>query len=108
MAEETREPSFVPAIQAPKRGGSSWMTIVVLVVVFLVAFVAYLLFSKPETVPSAVLFEKLFPRGTAIRELEEINLDIESVLQHPVFKTLKEQGPLPLEVPPAGKPNPFI
>gem|GEM_PF-3050321 len=100
--------SFVPALPTIRRGQSSWLLVVVLVAAVIVVIIAYFVFSKPETVPSAIVFEKLFPAGSPIRGLERINLDIEGVLQHPVFRTLKEQGPIPLEKPPLGKPNPFI
>lgn len=107
MAEETPQ-GFVPAVTPSRRGGGSWVLGALVIGAFVVFGIAYLLFSKPETVPATVLFEKLFPGGSAIGELERITIDIDGILQHPVFRSLKEQGPLPLEIPPLGKPNPFI
>ncbi|MFN7088318.1 MAG: hypothetical protein ACK4NX_00620 [Candidatus Paceibacteria bacterium] len=108
MPDQVPKPSFVPAVPLLRRGNFPWALIVLLIAAFIIVLIAYFLFSRPETVPSAVLFEKLFPAGTPISELQKINIDIDGILQHPVFRTLQEHGPIPLQIPQAGKPNPFI
>ncbi|MBI2633946.1 MAG: hypothetical protein HYW80_01395 [Parcubacteria group bacterium] len=108
MAEFPKPPNFAAPFQRPRRRQLSWLMILVLIVGAVVAILSYLVFSRPETVPSAALFEKLFPRGTAIQELGRINIDVDGIRQNPIFRTLEEHVPLPLEVPPTGKANPFI
>jgi hypothetical protein len=110
MPPQSPETTFVPAVppKVERKKDPFRPLIITLIAAFVLVFLAFLFFSKPEIGPSTALFERLFPQGSAIRELERINLDIESILQHPVFRTLEERGPLPLEIPPLGKPNPFI
>lgn len=107
MPELPKPPNFAAPFQA-RRKRASWLMILVLIVGVIVALLSYLVFSRPETVPSTVIFEKLFPRGSAIRELGRINIDVDGIRQNPIFRTLQEHVPLPLEVPPTGKANPFI
>ncbi|MBI1975179.1 MAG: hypothetical protein HYS57_02345 [Parcubacteria group bacterium] len=79
-----------------------------MIVATFLAIGAYLIFARPKAVPSQVLFEKLFPSGSVVSELETIDLDVDGVLQNPIFRTLREYGPIPITVPPLGKTNPFL
>lgn len=70
--------------------------------------IAFLFFLRPEVAPPAALLDKFLPAGSAIRGIETINLDVESVTNHPVFRTLREFGPVPIRIPATGKANPFF
>jgi hypothetical protein len=100
--------SFSPALPTFKRSRTPWLLAGGVVAAVVIAIIAYTLFSKPQAVPSALLFDRLFPPESDIGQLEKINIDLDGVLSHPVFRTLRPQAPLPLEIPPLGKPNPFI
>lgn len=85
----------------------------VLLVVFIIAavafgLIAFQLFIRQETVPPVGLLDKFLPRDTAIRQVEAVTLDVGPVINHPVFETLRQFGPLPLQVPETGKENPFL
>ena len=69
--------------------------------------VAYLVFIKPETGPGAVLLARLFPAQSGIAQLQEIELDFDTILNSSVFMALKRHGQ-PIQIPPLGKPNPFF
>lgn len=85
-----------------------WLLLTGMIIAIVIFVGAYFLFTKPKAAPAALLFDKLFPRGSGIRELEKIDLDIDAVLQNPIFRTLQEKGPVPILIPTLGKPNPFL
>ena len=98
--------SVIPT--APK--GQRFPIVLALLILAAVIFgvIALLFFLRPEVAPPAVLLDKFLPQGSAIRGIETINLDVESVTSHPVFRTLREFGPVPIRIPATGKANPFF
>ena len=96
------------SVRGPKKARMSWGLVMAAMLALVLFLVAYLMINKPEVVPSQLLFEKIFPAGLAVTELEKVNFDVDGVLQHPVFLKLQEKGPIPISVPPLGKPNPFL
>ena len=95
-----------PAFKKKKSGVSIWL-IAGLVAVILLVILAYFIFTRPNTAPAAELFNKVFSSDSGLNQLQEVDLDINSIINHPNFSTLKEFGPVPLKIPPLGKPNPF-
>jgi len=93
---------------APVRQAFPWILAVGLAIGILFIVTSYLLFTRPKAVPSQILFERLFPPGSVVRELERIDLDINFIESHEVYKSLRERGPVPITVPALGKPNPFF
>ncbi len=79
-----------------------------LIVAVIVSGIGYFVFTKPNTGPASMIFDKLFPPQSGLIQLQTADLDIESIVSSPIFSQLKEYGPLPLQIPPLGKPNPFI
>jgi hypothetical protein len=78
------------------------------VVALMVFLVAYFVFTKPNTGPASLIFSKIFPPESGLIKLQAVDLDILGVVEHPVFSRLREKGPLPIQIPPLGKPNPFL
>jgi hypothetical protein len=70
--------------------------------------ISLLFFLRPEAAPPALLLDKFLPKEAAIRGIETVNLDVTHITNHPVFRTLREFGPLPFRIPPTGKSNPFF
>lgn len=105
MANPSIPTSIAPA---GRREAFPWTLAIGLILAVIVFAVAYLIFTQPKAAPATLLFQKIFPTGSGISELEKVDLDIDSVLQNSVFKTLEEHGPLPIQIPAAGKANPFI
>jgi hypothetical protein len=93
---------------APKGQRFPVALIVLVIVAILFGTIALLFFLRPEVAPPTALLDKFLPQGSAIREIETINLDVEGVTSHPVFRTLREFGPVPLRIPATGKSNPFL
>lgn len=81
------------------------MALILSIGLFLVGYIAFI---KPDTGPAVALFAKAFPSQSGLVQLEQIDLDINGVVTNPVFSQLKEYGPIPLQLPALGKPNPFI
>jgi hypothetical protein len=73
----------------------------------LVLGIGYIVFIKPDTGPAAALFSKLFPARSGLIQLQTIELDFDPVLNSPVFLKLQHRGGQ-IQVPPLGKPNPFL
>ena len=96
-----------PPVFKKKRSGISIWLIIALVVVVLLVILAYFIFTRPNTAPAAELFNKIFPSDSGLNQLQEVDLDINSIINHSNFSILKEFGPIPLQIPPLGKPNPF-
>lgn len=84
------------------------LSVIIFMVAVFVFLLAYFVFSKPDTGPASLIFNRIFPKESGLIKLQEVDLDIGGVVDHPVFSRLKEQSPLPLEIPPLGKPNPFL
>ncbi len=95
-----------PAFKKKRSGVSIWL-IAGLVIVVLLVILAYFVFTRPNTAPAAELFNTIFPSDSGLNQLQEVDLDINSIINHPNFSTLREFGPIPLQIPPLGKPNPF-
>ncbi|KKU17173.1 MAG: hypothetical protein UX26_C0006G0022 [Parcubacteria group bacterium GW2011_GWC1_45_9] len=70
--------------------------------------VAYFVFTKPDTGPASLIFGRIFPAESGLIKLQAVDLDVDSIINHPVFSRLREKGPLPIVIPPLGKPNPFL
>jgi hypothetical protein len=104
---ETPSQSVQPKIQIGHRAPRTSLLIVLVFVgsLFLLGL-GYLVFIKPTTEPAAALFQKLFPPQSGILKLQNVELDLEGVVNNPVFKSLQEYGQ-PIVLPPLGKPNPF-
>lgn len=96
-------------ITQPASRDKKFPTGILILLIIAAAFggIAFLIFLRPELAPPADLLDRVLPKGSAIRELEAIDLNIESVTNHTVFKTLKEIGTVPIELPQTGKANPF-
>ena len=102
--------SRINQTQAPtfkKRNRISIWLIAGLVIAVLLVILAYFVFTRPNTAPAAELFDTIFSSDSGLNQLQEVDLDINSIINHPNFSTLKEFGPVPLQIPPLGKPNPF-
>jgi hypothetical protein len=84
------------------------MLVILLVGAVILGVLALFIFLKPEVEPPTALLDKFLPRGSTIRQIETLNLDVSSVTGHPAFGTLRELGPLPLRIPATGKSNPFF
>jgi len=69
--------------------------------------IGYIVFIKPDTGPATTLFAKLFPARSGLVQLQTIELDFDTILNSPVFTKLQHKG-APIEIPPMGKPNPFL
>lgn len=105
---ETPETLSSSRVQAFRRSpGVSALILIGFLVSLLLVGVAYLLFIKPDTGPASALFLKLFPPQSGLIQLQTIRLDFDSVLNNSVFLQLKDKG-APIEMPPLGKPNPFL
>ncbi|MEW5805608.1 MAG: hypothetical protein AB1721_02705 [Patescibacteria group bacterium] len=87
---------------------ASILSVILFIIAIFVFLLAYFIFSKPDTGPASLIFNKIFPKESGLIRLQEVDLDIDSIVNNPVFSRLKEQSPLPLEIPPLGKPNPFL
>jgi len=74
----------------------------------MVFLVAYFVFTKPSTGPASLIFSKIFTPESGLIKLQAVDLDLDSIINHPVFSRLREKGPLPIQIPPLGKPNPFL
>lgn len=93
---------------APK--GQRFPIVLVFAVIAALVFggIALLFFIRPEVAPPQALLDKFLPAGSVIRGIETVSLDVESVTTHPVFRTLREFGPVPIRIPATGKANPFF
>ncbi len=112
LRPEVKLPSTRTSFSRPsrfaRRSPQTSVSIVAGFIISLVLFgVAYLVFIKPETGPGAVLLTRLFPAQSGISQLQEIELDFDSVINDSVFMVLKRHGQ-PVQIPPLGKPNPFL
>lgn len=68
----------------------------------ILAAVYYLFFKRPDTIPELITPNTF--KNTS--NLSKINLNPETVIQHPVFRSLKEHvPPFPTSTP--GRANPF-
>ncbi len=85
------------------------VTLILLIIGALIfSAIAFLFFLKPEvTLPEKIL-DKFLPKEANIKKIETIDLNVEDVVNNPVFKTLQEFGPIPIRIPATGKTNPFI
>ena len=99
--------SQIPVIthRPPKLSVLVMLGLVAAVIAFVVG---YFVFTKPNAGPASLIFDKLFPSQSGLVQLQSADLDIESIVTNSVFSQLKEYGPIPLQIPPLGKPNPFI
>jgi hypothetical protein len=102
------KPGLKPKPAFPSRPRASVFSLLLFFVAILVFLLAYFIFSKPDTGPASLIFSRIFPKESGLIRLQEVDLDIDSIINHPVFSRLEEQSPLPLEIPPLGKPNPFL
>lgn len=84
------------------------LLVMALIISFGLVLVGYIVFVKPNTGPATALFNKVFPAQSGLIQLEQVDLDINGIVTNPIFSKLKEYGPIPLQLPPLGKPNPFI
>ena len=98
-------PSHLPLKKPLSR--TSFFVILGLVISVLILVIGYVVFIKPDTSPAAVLFGKLFPVRSGLIQLQEVELDFDAVVNNGVFQKLKHWGN-PIQVPPLGKPNPFL
>lgn len=87
---------------------TSFVWVFLFIVALAVFLVAYFVFTKPDTGPASLIFSKIFPPESGLIKLQAVDLDILGVIEHPVFSRLKEKGSLPIQIPPLGKPNPFL
>lgn len=93
------------SFRAPK---TSFIWVFLFVVALVVFFVAYFVFTKPNTGPASLIFSKIFPPESGLIKLQAVDLNVDSIISNPVFSRLKERGLLPIQIPPLGKPNPFL
>ncbi|OGY39346.1 MAG: hypothetical protein A2418_01615 [Candidatus Brennerbacteria bacterium RIFOXYC1_FULL_41_11] len=93
------------ALHAPR---ASFLWVFLFIIAVFVFLAAYFVFSKPNTGPASLIFSKIFPPESGLIKLQQVDLDVDSVINHPVFGRLKEKGVLPIQIPPLGKPNPFL
>ena len=87
---------------------ASFLWVFLFAVALMVFLVAYFVFTKPNTGPASLIFSKIFPPESGLIKLQAVDLDVLGVVEHPVFSRLKEKGSLPIQIPPLGKPNPFL
>ena len=112
--------SGMPPVGGQKSGGlrrdprqfraprTSFVWVFLFVVALMIFLVAYFVFTKPNTGPASLIFSKIFPPESGLIKLQAVDLDILGVIEHPVFCRLREKGLLPIQIPPLGKPNPFL
>jgi hypothetical protein len=83
--------------------------IVLLMLVLIISGVLFILFSQPKKIlTQEQIIDKFLPKASNIRQIEKVDLDFEGVINHPVFRQLREFAPLPISIPPRGKSNPFL
>lgn len=82
--------------------------VVLIIVAVLLAAVIGLMFLRPEVAAPTGLLDKFLPTGSVIRQVQQIDVNVEGVTARPVFRTLREIAPLPLRIPATGKSNPFL
>jgi len=97
-----------PVIGTRKKGPQTSILIIIgFALSVIVLGLGYVVFIKPDTGPAAALFGKLFPARSGLVQLQTIELDFDTVINSPVFQKLQHKG-APIEIPPLGKPNPFL
>ena len=97
-----------PIVTTRRRTSSPVLLVMALIISVGLLLVGYIVFIKPDTGPATALFNKVFPAQSGIIQLEQIDLDVNSIVTNPVFGQLKEYGPIPLQLTALGKANPFI
>lgn len=108
IPKPTTSTNFRPQLSGGPRPGLSFLWGFLFFLAIIAFLVAYFVFTKPNTGPASLIFNKIFPPDSGIIKLQEIDLDIDSIVNHPIFSGLREKGPLPISIPPLGKPNPFL
>lgn len=73
-----------------------------IILAVIVAAVYYLFFKRPDTIPELIT-PSAFQNTSS---LSKINLNPETVIQHPVFRSLREHAP-PFPTSTPGRANPF-
>jgi len=95
--------------QSKPRSSSTFLILIAIIVVLGFGAFAAISFLRPEKISApTVLLDKFLPQGSGIVQLQKLDLNFDTVLSNPVFRTLREIAPLPLVPPPGGKSNPFL
>ena len=93
------------AIEIKKQKKSNILSyLLIILVLFLIGWIAWG-FLRPGEIFQKRNIEDLL--SSSSQELIEAKLDIDMILNHPVFKTLSPHIIWPLDVPDLGRANPF-
>jgi len=95
------------AIEVPKEKKNHsllWLGIIILILV--AAYFAWRLFFPSSKIISEPDMTKLV--GPTTQQVQKLELDINQVINHPVFQTLKSHLLSPLTTGPLGRTNPFL